>query len=253
MRIYFISWVTTQRTLEVEIDIPPTEQIIREAIEALRLKDPALLKLSSIRNNFSDVVEAVFKETHRMYVRYEQATVDYAAERLVDATSQETFSKEEIKCLVMRAMADARQIEKSLKQSRANRAGKAFEIIVRDLLSDIGIGWEKVTREDRESKLRRIDIVIPDRSTAVKTPDRAHFLSLKTSLKERWKQVAEEQTQGQRTRLLTLLQNEVISNEVARKITGRGIFLYVPDRVKNDRFADNPRIRGLSDLPSDVS
>ncbi|MDA7949737.1 MAG: hypothetical protein MPJ78_19995, partial [Hyphomicrobiaceae bacterium] len=69
-------------------------------------------------------------------------------------------------------------------------------------------------------------------------------------LRERWKQVVTEQNAGQRTYLLTLLQRETLSNDNAESITRSGIVLCVPDRAKDDRFPDNPGIRGLSVIPS---
>jgi len=228
--------------------IPPNRAIVKEAIERLEKERPGTLSAESIRANFSDSVEMLFEAAYKTYQKY--AAEDKEAEifkrigRLKD-----TYSGDEVVDLVRKIMADSARLEMSHKQSRSVRAGKSFEIIVQDLLGRIGIPSEGVTRENKKAGLRRIDLVIPDKATAIRSPDMAHFLSLKTSLKERWMQVAEEQTQGQRTHLITLLQKETISNEVASKITDRGIFLYVPDRVKNDRFASNPRIRGISEIP----
>ena len=120
---------------------------------------------------------------------------------------------------------------------------------MQELLALVGIPSEAVTRGDKKYNLDRIDLVIPDRQTAINNPDKAHFLSLKTSLRERWKQVIEEQQPGQRTHLITILQGETLSNNAAEEIVKHGIFLYLPDRVKEDRFPDEPRIRKLSDLP----
>ena len=229
--------------------IPSNKIIIMEAIELLENSRPNPLSPESIRTSFSDSLETLFETAYKTYQKYAQEEKEAIISKMVDSLKNDTYTRDDVIVMLRKTMADAAKLEMSHKQSRSARAGKSFEIIVKELLDRLDISNEGITKEDKKSGLRRIDLVIPNRDTAIKSPDRTHFLSLKTSLKERWMQVAEEQAQGQRTHLLTLLQNEILSDAVAKKITDRGIFLYVPDRVKNDRFTDNPRIRGLSEIP----
>ena len=236
--------------LTVSMKIPTTAEIIKEAKSRLNAKDPDMLLPQHVRIKFSDVVETIFEMTYKIYLEHEKRVINTTIKESIDSMKKEMFTKDEVRVIADDITKKSIKLEKSFKQSRASRAGKSFEILVHDLLKDLGIKSEHVTRGDNRAKLRRIDLVIPDRKTAMETPDKAHFLSLKTSLRERWKQVVQEQTQGQRTHLITLLQKEIISNAVAQNITEHGIFLYVPDRVKDDRFSDNRRIRRLSDLPS---
>lgn len=233
------------------VDIPGVDVILAEAISKVRKDRPGLLTRESTTDRFSDAVESVFDAAYAAYRDHEKHVIDGFIEGKMSGWDETTALKDIKK--------DAREmaygivdLEKSLKQSRASRAGKTFEKVIQELLRIAGIPSESVTRGDPKYKLSRIDLVIPDRKTAVETPDKAHFLSLKTSLRERWKQVVEEQSSGQRTHLVTLLQKETLPNSVARQIVDRGLFLYVPDRVKADRFPDEPRIRGLSDLPRSV-
>jgi len=73
-----------------------------------------------------------------------------------------------------------------------------------------------------------------------------------TSLKDRWKLVVEDQKQGQRTYLLTLLQREKLTKEVADKIVKAGILLYIPDQIKEEQFPNKQGINKLSDLPKSL-
>lgn len=232
--------------------IPSNEDIVGEAIRILEKKVPSPMSPDSIRENFSDSVETLFNTAYETYKKYAGEEKEAIISDKVGGLEKETYTRDEVSVLIREMMEDAARLEMSQKQSRSSRAGKSFEIIIKELLDRLGISSEGITREHKKSGLRRIDLVIPDKATAIESPDTAHFLSLKTSLRERWMQVAEEQTQGQRTHLLTILQNETLSAETARKITERGIFLYVPDRVKDDLFPDNPRIRGLSSIPGVV-
>ena len=238
--------------LGTKTDIPSTSEIIRESLGQIRRDSLEMLESDFVRNRFSDALEKVFSVTYETYKRYEEDAINSFAEEAFLAGWSGSVDREEALKMFRTAVREAIKLEKSLSQSRSSRAGSSFETIVQELLNIIGIPSERVTRGDRRAGLNRIDLVIPDRETAITSPDRAHFLSLKTSLRERWREVVEEQTQGQRTHLLTILQNEVLSNRVAQSIVDHGIFLYVPDRVKDDRFVDEPRIRRLSDLPANI-
>lgn len=231
--------------------IPGVDEIVREAIAKIRKKDPDMLTPEAVLNCFSDAVEAVFGATYDAYKRHERGRIEAYKKGFTEGLPEMVPRKrvEEIVCEVGDGIIN---LEKSLKQSRASRAGKSLERIVQELLALVGIPSEAVTRGDKKYNLDRIDLVIPDRQTAISNPDKAHFLSLKTSLRERWKQVIEEQQPGQRTHLITILQGETLGNNAAEEIVKHGIFLYLPDRVKKDRFPDEPRIRKLSDLPSAV-
>ena len=209
-----------------------------------------MLEPKFIREKFSAVTELFLQYAYEIYLAYENTVIERLTKDALGRIDNDTLRKSEVAVLLRDIVRDAITTEKSLKQSRYARAGTTFEIIVQTLLKKIGIQSEHVTREDKESGLRRIDLVVPDRRTAIESPDDAHFLSLKTSLKDRWKLVGEDQRQGQRTHLVTLLQREVLTDDVVRRIMDRGIFLYIPDQVKDECFPNNSHVRKISALPS---
>ncbi len=230
-----------------------TSEIVSETFAHIGKDNPGKLKPDYIQKNFSEITELLFYQAYKIYQLYEKNAFEKLKERIMANHKGEEFSKNDVKKILDEAILEASTFEKSLKQSRASRAGKTFENIVMQLLEMIGISNEHVTKEDKKSGLRPIDIVIPNIKTAVANPDQAHFLSLKTSLKDRWKLVVEDQAQGQRTHLLTLLQNEKLTKDVAEKIVKAGIFIYIPDSIKESQFPKEARIRKLSDLPSTIS
>ena len=209
-----------------------------------------MLEPRFIREKLSAVVELFFQYAYGIYLGYENTIIECLTKDALDRIDNDTLRKPEVEVLLKDVVRDAIAIEKRLRQSRNARAGTAFEIIVQTLLKKIGIQSERVKKEDKKSGLRRIDLVIPDIKTAIESPDDAHFLSLKTSLKDRWKLVGEDQRQGQRTHLATLLQREKLTAGVAQKIMDRGIFLYIPDQVKDECFPNNSHVRKISALPS---
>ncbi|MDA7960503.1 MAG: hypothetical protein MPI82_06590 [Nitrosopumilus sp.] len=229
--------------------LPSNREIIDEAMEALRQTEPEILEGDTIEGEFSRVVMTVFDKAYETYKRHERELREGIPRQVLEREAGETFSREDVVRICGQVVDRMVEAEMSFKQSRSSRAGKSFEIIIRDLLAMIGIPSESVTAQYKR-QMSMIDLVVPDIRTALEEPDRAFFLSLKTSLRERWKQVVTEQNAGQRTYLLTLLQRETLSNDNAESITRSGIVLCVPDRAKEDRFPDNPRIRGLSVIPS---
>lgn len=231
--------------------IPGTEDIVSDAWKAIMKKFPEKTTPEYVEKHFSEVCLAYFDEAHTIYKKHEGLALDRLADRVLEADEKEVYTRDEVRRMARSITLEASEFEKSLKQSRAARAGRTFEIIVSDLLKRTGIPNERVTKEDKASGLRRIDLVVPDKKTAIKDMFAAKFLSLKTSLKDRWKLVGPDQMQGQRTFLVTILQNESLTKEVAKKIKDAGIRVYVPDGVKKD-FADNDAVRKLSDLPRDL-
>jgi hypothetical protein len=205
-----------------------------------------------IKSNFSKACEAAFDEAHRIYNLHQDGFLDRLSSDIVEGKGKTKFTLDDVKSLVREAVGHGTEAEMTLKQSRASRAGKAFELIVMRLLHMIDIKNEHITDEPDGSNLRRIDIVVPDKRTAAEDPFKAHFLSLKTSLKDRWKLVVEDMAEGQRTYLITLLQGEKISKNVVDKIALAGMKFYIPDGIKDSLFPNNGKVKRLSDLPSDL-
>lgn len=230
--------------------IPSTEEIVEEMFSHLQKKQPRVLSKDFIRSNFSEACESAFNEAHRIYDLHQDEFLDKLGSEIIGKAAKDRFTAEDVKSLVREAVRRGTKAEMTLKQSRASRAGKTFELVMMRLLTKIDIKNEHLTDED--GKLRRIDIVVPDKRTAMNNPFKAHFLSLKTSLKDRWKLVVEDMYEGQRTYLITLLQKETISKNVIDKITEAGIQLYIPDRIKKEQFPNNGKVKKLSDLPGDL-
>jgi len=67
----------------------------------------------------------------------------------------------------------------------------------------INIPCERPRDQEAQRNLERIDLVSPDVKTALKEPERAIFLTLKRTLRERWKQEVPA-AQGRRCWLLTI-------------------------------------------------
>lgn len=133
---------------------------------------------------------------------------------------------------------------------RKARGGKTFEKVILKLLKFIDIKGDIPSGIAKE-KLRRIDIVVPSINVALRTPDRAIFLTCKRTLRERWKQEVPQARLNQRIYLLTI--DDDLSESKAEEINEKGLIAFVQDKLKQkEHLKDKAWIRRLSDLPNEL-
>lgn len=217
--------------------IPSVNVILNEAISNLRINK---FSKNKILKNFGDLIEKLEAEAFKVYQRYE----DLAFKTLI-----KIWQKEKIKTPEKLVKA-TRKLEFAAGQMRKARGGATFQKIIQKLLNLAGIPCEEPHRETKQI-LRRIDLVVPTAKIAKDTPDKAIFLAVKRTLRERWKQAVPEQMKGARLYLVTI--NGECSEEKAKEIKEVGMYAYVPDKLKKRKYLqDKPWIRPLSGLPKDL-
>jgi len=173
-----------------------------------------------------------------------------AKHKAVDIFNKKT-SKMDLKERDVTLMQLGVEFERSASQMRKARAGQALEIYTQKLFDMMDIPCEKPAGVEKD-KLNRTDLVVPDKKTAFKQPDKAKFISIKTTLAERWKQVVPEQNRGWAVYLITL--DKKLTVKKAKEIDKSGIVLFVPDEVKSkNEINDIDGVRSLSDLPEHLS
>jgi len=217
--------------------IPPNESIVDEALEKMSSK----MKADYIEKNFYEVIDEAMKIGYQIYLSHQEN----ARKQIIELIKKSKTKNDDL------IWDTAIKFEKSASQMRKARAGAAFELYVHKILAKMGIPSEKSTGNLREV-LNRTDLVVPNRELAAKQPDRAKFISIKTTLAERWKQVVPEQNRGWAIYLLTLDDN--ISESKAKEIDKSGIVLFVRDELKENKGLKNLNgIRKLSELPDHLS
>jgi hypothetical protein len=123
---------------------------------------------------------------------------------------------------------------KSAKQARSSRAGGSFEFHMGTALKDGGVPHSPQVVFDGS----RPDFVLPSGSVYANLHyrnDLALVLTLKTTLRERWKQVVSEST-GCPIFLATL--DESVPGSTLDKLERSGITLVVPEKFKTSEFAE---------------
>jgi len=238
--------------------IPSPMEILEEAIANLGIQD---MGIERILENFEALVSKIEETAFRIYSSYENKAFNkllslWMEENkntitgILESKERVESKREKLTNLLLELVPLIREMEFKAGQMRKSRGGAAFEEIIALLLKQVGIPVEKPSKKTKKL-MKRIDYVSPDAETAEKTPDKAIFLAMKRTLRERWKQVVPEQMKGARLYLVTL--DEKMSEEKANEIQETGMIVYVPSKVKElPHLKDKPWVRKLSELPGDI-
>jgi hypothetical protein len=221
--------------------IPPVDEILDKAISNLGI---ASLQPENILDNFADLTKKLESEAFKVYQEYE----DLAFKTLTKLCGggKPVLKEKETELLVQAT----RELEFKAGQMRKARGGASFQKIIQRLLNLAGIPCEEPHKETKWL-LRRIDLVSPTAEVAKNTPDKAIFLAVKRTLRERWKQAVPEQMKGARLYLVTM--NGECPEGKAREIKEAGMVAYVPNELKEkSHLRRKSWIRSLSSLPQDI-
>jgi len=238
--------------------IPTVDFILEEAWNKLRSKTKRIGK------NFGQDLVVMDDEATKIFREYErQALLELAQgwlkgrreevrkklEKVIAQKGWDNFIREASR-IFMEFGVLVQALEKDLGNMRKARGGKSFEKVVLRVLHFININAE-VPHGDAKDKLRRIDVVVPSVEIALRTPDRAIFLTCKRTLRERWKQEVPQVKLNQRIYLLTI--DKELTEKTAEDINEKGFIAFVRDEVKHKReLTQMDWIRRLSDLPDEL-
>lgn len=238
--------------------IPDLDFILEEAWRHLNLTK------EEVESNFGEVLISIDKEATQLFRSYEKEAILKLAEYWLEC--QKGDIREKLEKIVFqkgwddfirdasRLFSDfgllVQTLERDLGNMRKARGGKTFEKTILKLLNFIGIKGEFPKGEARE-RLRRIDIVIPSSEVALKTPDRAIFLTCKRTLRERWMQEVPQVRPNQRVYLLTI--DEELSRDKANEINEKGLIVFVRDELKmREDLREVMWVRELRELPKEL-
>lgn len=223
--------------------IPSVDRILKETLQRLNLKPP------QIERDFSNCLISVDQTATEIYRNYERKALIRLAEDWVEIQKDpiqkslmnllrkndwEKFKKEASKIFTEFGVI-VQRLEKDLGNTRKARGGKTFEKAIAELLRKINIPVEKPEKR-HQKELKRIDLVIPSVEVAMRTPDRAYFLTCKRTLRERWKQEVPDTN---------------LPESKAMEIDEKGLIAFVRDELKNE-LKDKDWIRSLNSLPQEI-
>lgn len=197
-------------------EIPKASEILKEVISKLNKEIDFERKVKLGEISPSRAAALLESECYKKYKEYEKIVKEKYIKLGVDPT----------------------ELEKSLMQSRAPRAGETVERIIQLLLNWMNIPCERrVWFPKRNGEL--LDIVIPNKKMLLENPQKAIIISLKREVRERWREVVGEAyilrcVHGVPDNIWFATITCDVSKYIIKTISKLGIRVYVPDRCYED-------------------
>ena len=140
-------------------------------------------------------------------------------------------------------------------QRRKSRSGRSLELHVRSIFTEEGLCEDRHFSHQRESEPgRRPDFLFPS-ATAYRNPsfpnDRLRMLAVKTTCRDRWRQVLNEADRVRTKHLLTL--QEGVSEGQYREMRDAGVRLVIPNpSMRKFPKSIQPELQSLGDFIADT-
>lgn len=122
-------------------------------------------------------------------------------------------------------------------QSRRTRAGSEFEILLSLILLASGVDVDQQGNIGKTKSKKRVDLVVPSITHYEAQPQQTVIISVKTTIRERWQEVVEEQQrlEGKCARMyLATLDHEISSQTIKLLCEDRDIYLVVLKDIKQE-------------------
>lgn len=172
-----------------------------------------------------DVVMRISRDLE--YRLYKRSELRFRASQALAILAKESNLVES----VVRGYATLDALFLSASQTRKSRAGRSFETHLSTMLRSAQIRFE----EQAVTGGRRPDFVLPDVGTLMSPRrdfDDAIVVALKTTLRERWKQVSKERFNSS---VFLATVDDRVSEEAIVEMDGQGIVLVVPETLKDSK------------------
>jgi EcoRII C terminal len=223
--------------------IPKAEDIVR--IVADRAIGHESDPIKFIRENFSSLVERLQRDAYDFYLSLER---DGGGKALRHAFTSKLKPDASVADLLKEIELSFFELDKfflSFSQSRKSRAGTAFQAVIGELLSRLNYPYEA------QPKLRdsKPDFVLPNKGWYDFHSSDCIILTLKRTLRERWRQVPTEGNTGSTFFLATIDENAPAKE--LDKMQELNVRLVVPRRLKRDFYKLHPAVISFEDFLED--
>jgi hypothetical protein len=135
-------------------------------------------------------------------------------------------------------------------QSRRSRAGKSFEAIIYKIYDCLEYSYDSQSKVGRKTFTdlglgKKVDSILPNISCFAKKRNKTIIGTMKTSLRERWQEVAEEIERTKIPEIHLLTVDEDISKSKAQEMANHNITI-----VTYDWVADSGNLAGMKNIIS---
>ncbi|MHB1077037.1 type II restriction endonuclease [Thiobacillus sp.] len=212
--------------LKAASQIPPSS-VLADKAQQIFLQQHSLSALNPYElSSPGDAVMEISRDIE--YTLYKSAEQRHRAAEVIQII---TKGGTDIIASVVRGYPELNATFLSASQVRKSRAGRSFEHHIARLLRDGQI----IFQEQAITGGRRPDFVLPNVKTLkakVRTYDKALILSLKTTLRERWKQVPMEKFN---CALFLATVDDRVSADAIEDMRSLGVHLLVPESLKESK------------------
>ncbi len=170
--------------------------------------------------------------------------------------NQEDFTKELGRLMGLyagRVMPYVYELALSTTQSRRSRAGKTFEHLVESLLEHFGVSYNNQssvasTLFSSAGLGKKVDAIVPGIAQYISNRSKCAVVTMKTTLRERWQEVAEELSRTNVPHIYLLTADENVTINVIDTMKNYNIALVVYGSEKNTKFQENENVYSFTDF-----
>lgn len=131
--------------------------------------------------------------------------------------------------------------------SRRSRAGKEFEAIIEILLMAVGLSMDSQGNIGKKEFVdkglgKMVDVVTPTATHFTINKYDTVLISAKTTLRERWQEVAEENNRTSASSMYLATVDTTVTNDVIRRLNEAGVRLVVPKEFKEEFYSNQPSV-----------
>lgn len=188
-----------------------------------------------VEDNFNDCLENLLWKEYEMYLQFEKkCSTDIISEAVnegylteggeLEKTFKNNYEKLDTFFL-------------SISQSRKARAGGSFEKHVHYLFEKLGYPFDKQTFLNG-----KVDYVIPSEEAFRRSRVSCVVISLKRTLRERWRQVIGELSSTNAGRIYLLTADKEISENKVDEINSHNIILVIWKSLKHEKFMNKDMV-----------
>jgi EcoRII C terminal len=220
---------TAQQLFKLCRSIPNGVELTNKAIRE-RLGEPPF-NVTVIKDNFSDLVSELQIAAYGHYLEAEReicgaVLADYVKSGMIDNSADDALASLQKSFFILD------RFFLSLTQSRRQRAGASFEVVVQTLFRALGYPYTS----QPELSGSRPDFVLPSVDHYSVFATDCIIFTCKRTLRERWRQVVTEGLTGQAFYLATI--DEGISTPELTRMKDRNVVVVVPSAIKTANYAD---------------
>lgn len=221
----------------------PTSSAITTAVLARTLRGKKA-KPAWLKAHFSELVANVQAEAYDDFKKHQIKAAPKAIADAVACRLKGVVSIRDVRKAIKRAFPELNAFFLSLTQSRRSRAGDSFQVVMNELLRRLGYPFTPKPQLDGNP-----DLVLPSKAHYERSPMDCVVLTLKTTLRERWRQVVTEGAKGTHFYLATI--DEKLSAKELGEMSAKKVFVVVPQSAKEGRYSAHDNVLSFEDFIED--